>query len=301
MASVASELKAERKKRNISLAQIAADTRISLHYLESLEEGRYGELPGGMYNRAFLRAYCESIHLDQREIIKRYEAEISPPIEKLPKPKLPITEHRSSFKFSPILIWSLMLVISATGLFFSREWIFEIFSPYFSHKPSPGVPLDPVPQLKESDAAESLTGNALASSDPAATSSSITAEHFASPPFSPSSLKPSGQTAAVSGASGAISPLHSSAASLRLELAATEECWISVDRDGRTVFRRTLEPGEIQSLSAVEKFFLIVGNAGGLHLKINGKPAKQLGKSGEVIRLLINEHNFSDLIDPAAG
>ena len=48
MGSVASDLKVERERRKITLAQIAAESRISRHFLESLEEGRFSELPGGL-------------------------------------------------------------------------------------------------------------------------------------------------------------------------------------------------------------------------------------------------------------
>ena len=133
MGSLAADLKTEREKRNISLAQIAADTRISLHYLESLEEGRYSDLPGGMYNRAFLRAYCESLNLNQQEIMQRYEGEIGSPTEKLPKSRVHIPQKTSSLRPNPVLIWSLALLISAIGIFFSRHWIADVFSPYFSH------------------------------------------------------------------------------------------------------------------------------------------------------------------------
>ena len=107
MGSLAADLKTEREKRNTSLAQIAADTRISLHYLESLEEGRYGDLPGGMYNRAFLRAYCESLSLNQPEIMQRYEVEVAAPMDKLPKPRVHIPQTSSSLRLNPVLIWSL--------------------------------------------------------------------------------------------------------------------------------------------------------------------------------------------------
>jgi hypothetical protein len=38
-----------------------------------------------------------------------------------------------------------------------------------------------------------------------------------------------------------------------------------------------------------------------VRLKINGKPAKSLGRSGEVVRILINEKNLQDLLDQTAG
>ena len=62
-----------------------------------------------------------------------------------------------------------------------------------------------------------------------------------------------------------------------------------------------MAPGEVQSISAYGQLTLIVGNAGGVHLKINGKRAKPLGKSGEVIKIHINEQNLQDFLDQNAG
>ena len=64
---------------------------------------------------------------------------------------------------------------------------------------------------------------------------------------------------------------------------------------------RTLEPGNNPVFDANERFFLVIGNAGGIHLKINGKALKALGKPGQVVRLLINEQNMKDLIEKSSN
>ena len=60
---------------------------------------------------------------------------------------------------------------------------------------------------------------------------------------------------------------------------------------------RILEPGEKHVFDADDRIFLILGNAGGIRLRINGKPAKQLGKAGEVVRVLVNEQSMRDLLE----
>jgi cytoskeletal protein RodZ len=283
MGSVGSDLKAAREKRNISLAQIAADTHISAHYLECLEEGRYNQLPGGIYNRAFLKAYCEVLELDPEEIIRRYEAEITPPSEKPAKAKPQISPHPSSFKISPILTWSLMLAISAAGLFFSRTWIKAVFSPYFAHTPAAVVryepkpaPVTPPPQVETSLSSSPAQTGAMEPVPPAN-------------PLQPADRPTGGEMTAAPNTA------------LRIEFEVTEKCWVSIDSDGGPVVRKLLEPGQAQSFNASERFYIIVGNAGGVHLKINGKPAKPLGKPGEVVKMLIDEKNIPKLIDTNAG
>lgn len=76
---------------------------------------------------------------------------------------------------------------------------------------------------------------------------------------------------------------------------------MSLDRDGNRILEKKLEPGDTRSFSATEKFYMVLGNAGGVRLKINGKPARPLGKSGAVVRVLINEQTIKDLVEKATG
>jgi cytoskeleton protein RodZ len=304
MGSISSDLKLERQKRNISLAQIAADTKISLHYLESLEEGRYSELPGGMYNRAFLRAYCERLNLNQQDILNRYEAEISPPMDRALKSKVHINQENTRLKPSPVIIWSLMLLISATGLFFSRKWIASVFSPYFSRKPAATISQEiakPAISVITTEPSPHIVNQEMA---PNSTPSSVPTQPVDTQPADSTASAPLSDPIPLPRTQNAIEPVPATTAStplLRLEIGISEKCWVSIDRDGSPAVRRLMDPGEIQSLDANQQFLLIVGNAGGVHLKINGKPAKPLGKSGEVVKIFINEKNLQDLLDRTAG
>ena len=192
-----------------------------------------------------------------------------------------------------------MLLISATGLFFSRKWIAEVFSPYFSHKPaailSPEIATPPAPVASADTSAPATaqpTMPAVSSEFPAGE----TVDQVAVTPADSSTPAPAGQTAQSTD-----STVPPARGALRLEIGISENCWVSVDRDGSPALRKLMTPGEIQSVDANEQFLLIVGNAGGVHLKINGKPAKPLGKSGEVVRILINGNNLQDLLDQTAG
>jgi cytoskeleton protein RodZ len=301
MESVASELKSRREKLNISLAQISEDTRISLRHLESLEDGRYEDLPGGMYNRAFLRAYCERLNIDQKEIVRRYEEEIFPLVEKLPKSRVHIPPQRPSFRLNPVIIWGVMLLISAVGILFSKKWIAPIFSPYFSHTSTPNVRFEPPKQLVvPPPASVDQSGYSPLKQSPPASALPTTPETADQTPSI--SLKSSEQpaTAATPGIKSDAS-LSAARQPLQLEVSGTEKCWISIFRDGIPALRKQIEPGEVQSLNAAEKFFIVIGNAGGIRLKINGKPLKSLGQSGEVRRLLIDLKTLPDLLDPTAG
>lgn len=288
MGTVASELKSEREKRKISLSQIAAETRISLRHLESLEEGRFADLPGGIYNRAFLKAYCEILNLDPHEIMQRYDAENSPAADRVPKSKTHTPQKTSSLRISPFIIWGIILLFSAGGIFFGRKWIY----PYFTHSAPAAVQYEPMqPPVN-------------ATANPAASSNSTPVAQANAMPESKAPEPADQQPAADQAIAAPAQPLPvtaSDANALRLEIRATETCWISINRDGNPVLKKTMQPGEIQSFNAVEKFLLVVGNAGGIQLTINGKPAKPLGKPGEVVKVQIDESNLQNFLIQTAG
>jgi cytoskeleton protein RodZ len=300
MESVASELKSRREKLKISLAQISEDTRISLRHLESLEEGRYEDLPGGMYNRAFLRAYCEKLNIDQKEIIRRYEEEMAPLVERIPKSRVHIPPQRPSLRPNPVIIWGVMLLISAVGLFFSRRWIAAVFSPYFSHASAPSVHFEP-PKQPANSLSTTADQPGLPSPEQPAPLSVVPTTTEATGPSPAAPLKDTEQTVATTTGDKSDTSPASEKKPLQLELIGTEKCWISIFRDGIPALRKQIEPGEVQSFNAIEKFFIIVGNAGGVRLKINGKSLKSLGQSGVVRRLTIDDKTLPDLLDQTAG
>jgi len=73
MTSLGQELKQEREKRGISLEEISRVTRISLRFLQAIENDNFEALPGGFFNKAFLRAYLNYLGLDEKAILSRYE------------------------------------------------------------------------------------------------------------------------------------------------------------------------------------------------------------------------------------
>jgi cytoskeleton protein RodZ len=300
MESVSSELRSQREKQNISLAQIAEDTRISLRHLESLEEGRYSDLPGGIYTRAFLRTYCERLNIDQKEILRRYEEERSPQVAKSTKSKAPVSSLQSPAQRSnSVLIWSAILLILAAVAFFNRNWFAAVFSPYF-HTRAPGIRFEAPKQPAISPPSSVVQTSPLPVEQPHPPST-LPSTPEASAQLHTAPLKDSDQMAKTSAGGKLDTTLSAVKQPLQLELIGIERCWISVLSDGMPALRKEIAPGEVQSLNATEKFFIIIGNAGGMRLKVNGKLLKSTGHSGEVRKLLIDEKTLPDLLDPNAG
>jgi len=72
MSSFGEELRRERELRSISLREIAEATKVNLRYLEAIERNRFEELPGGVFNRGFVRAYAEFIGVDPEVMVNAY-------------------------------------------------------------------------------------------------------------------------------------------------------------------------------------------------------------------------------------
>ena len=56
----------------MGLREICDQTRISVHYLEAIEANDYKRLPGGVFNRSFIKAYAKCVGYDERKAIEGY-------------------------------------------------------------------------------------------------------------------------------------------------------------------------------------------------------------------------------------
>lgn len=62
--TVGEKLKEIRQDKNISLSQASKDLKIAYKYLEAMEANQFSRLPGRAYFKAFLKKYCQYLHLD---------------------------------------------------------------------------------------------------------------------------------------------------------------------------------------------------------------------------------------------
>ena len=73
MAGYGEELRLERERRGISLDALSAETKIQHRHLLSLENGRYQDLPGGVFRRGMTRAYLKALELDEPSWMERFD------------------------------------------------------------------------------------------------------------------------------------------------------------------------------------------------------------------------------------
>src|SRR5881392_1067463 len=60
-------LRRQRQHQKLSLTEIAASTKVGASHYAALERGDCSRWPGGVYNRAFIRAYAKAVGLDADE------------------------------------------------------------------------------------------------------------------------------------------------------------------------------------------------------------------------------------------
>jgi cytoskeletal protein RodZ len=68
------KLRKQREQRNIALDAISNTTKISTRMLRALEDEHFDQLPGGVFNKGFVRAYARQVGLDEEEAIADYLA-----------------------------------------------------------------------------------------------------------------------------------------------------------------------------------------------------------------------------------
>jgi cytoskeletal protein RodZ len=66
-------LKREREMREVSLNEVTVATRIAPKFLEALENQDWEKLPGGFFNRGFVRAIARYLGLDEEHLLAEYD------------------------------------------------------------------------------------------------------------------------------------------------------------------------------------------------------------------------------------
>ena len=69
-----------RLDRGMDLADLAVRTRLSPHVLRKIDEGRFAELPAGIYARSYVRAFASAVGLEPNQVVRELE-DVLPPAQ----------------------------------------------------------------------------------------------------------------------------------------------------------------------------------------------------------------------------
>jgi cytoskeletal protein RodZ len=114
------KLRAAREERGISISEVAEQTRISPHYLESIENDDYKTLPGGIFNKGFVKSYGKYVGLDENEVMQDYAAlnvgaaveEEGGPVTYRPEV---LTDDRNTSTMLPTLVFAIIILALMSG------------------------------------------------------------------------------------------------------------------------------------------------------------------------------------------
>ncbi len=268
----ATNLKAAREARGLSLKDVFIATRISRINLSALENYDFHRLPPPVYTRNFIRKYAQAVGVDEKPILDRYEKHmegLTPPREETEVQK-PWPEDGRRYRF---LFGTLAAVIVAGVL------VYAVFLYDQSGNPvSPAKPGELTPQAQVVPA-------------PSVESSSTTQTHPVPEPLStvlptPPAIKTAPAVAVPITLPPAVS---ASGKTLHLVIEAKELTWVRTTEDRNPSNQFLLKEGDRIERMASDSFLLDIGNAGGINLIFQGKPLENLGKRGQVIHIRLPE------------
>jgi cytoskeleton protein RodZ len=116
-AKVGGELRAVRERLGWRLADVAAELRIRLPYLEAIERGELSALPGAAYQTGFVRTYSQALGLDGDEILRRFRAEGTQFVQKAELSFLAPVPDRA-VPTGAIVLLGVVLVLLGYGLWY---------------------------------------------------------------------------------------------------------------------------------------------------------------------------------------
>lgn len=109
-----------REELGISISEVAEQTRISSHYLTSIENDDYKTLPGGIFNKGFVKSYAKCVGLDETEVLQDYSRLVADAededIEHAQsyRPEV-LTDDRTASSMLPTIVFAGIILALMTG------------------------------------------------------------------------------------------------------------------------------------------------------------------------------------------
>jgi cytoskeletal protein RodZ len=263
-------LRREREKQGVTLEEISLSTKIGTRFLRALEEDHFDQLPGGIFNKGFVRAYARQLRLDEEQIVAEYLVaagviQSSPGTAAPEGPELLPEPQESEGRGRVRVPWGAFaagILIVAVGMavwgFYRREKTaatLGVSVPSVQTKTSP-PPSATSPAPVETSAPSAPQSSALL---PAATAASVSEPAPAEPPAS-------------TDLSGSFTVL----------IKAREDSWLAITADGKEVMQDMLVAPAERSIAAQREVVVRAGNVGAVDFFFNGRKLPVQGDYDQV-------------------
>ncbi len=122
------KLRQAREERGISASEVAEQTRISPLYINAIEEDNYKPLPGGIFNKGFVKSYAKFVGMDEHEALQDYSRIIAqteghgPDELRTYKPEV-LTDDNTSSLVPTIIFAGIILALMTGGILFVVNYL----------------------------------------------------------------------------------------------------------------------------------------------------------------------------------
>jgi cytoskeleton protein RodZ len=288
-------LRAKREAQGLTLRDVFRRTRVSMIYLEAIENGDFHHLPIPIYTRNFIKSYALALNIDNKPILDRYDAYLAAlqisairTQDKVPEKEsfLERVEHYKNY------IWtvSVIIIVFIVALLISQQYksSSELKRNHLGNvtaAPAEDKIITTNPQEKPSvSSTEQIKANTLPSTGETNKQLQVTAKQSAVAQKNIGTVNSPPEKKAFFAVNTPQMAIGLNEGPGILQIKAKEETWLRIAVDQNPPSQILLKPGEkIERKGAI--FEMDIGNAGGIKMQFRGKTIENLGKSGEVIHL----------------
>lgn len=145
------KLRQAREAGGITLSEVAEQTRISSLYLESIENDDYRILPGGIFNKGFVKSYAKFVGIDEQEALLDYSrilAETEGAEEtatKVYKPEVLTDDGFGSSMIPTIIVAVIILGLMTAGILYGVRYLRQSSEPETANRTAANTNSNTVP------------------------------------------------------------------------------------------------------------------------------------------------------------
>lgn len=275
-------IRAARERLNLSLEELAAQTKLARHTLDALERDDFKQLLEPVYVRGYYRKCAKVLNLAEATLVDAYERRVAPRGPALPS-KLRLASGTelgsgSHLSLSMAMLFALVAVVVCAFIWRAMNAPPEV-PPQISARSAPApLSAETSPEslpaaavmVDEATLAAAGTETVLAPAAPAQTTPPASDTPVPAPTtpaaMPPAALAPA-QTSAPTPA-----PASPAAPTSELTLRFSTACWTRIeDSAGQTLINGLINEGATQVLRGTPPFVVFLGNAPGVTLEYEGK------------------------------
>lgn len=272
-------LKRERELRGVTLEEISAATRIATRFLKAIENEEWDQLPGGVFNRGFVRAVSRYLGLDEENTVAEYTLAVGD------RPSVPVWTGSPPVVTpeQPWLAWIIVAVVVLALL--SGGWFGarRLLAWRAARRAAQTAAVSAASSTASADAPQP---SAVAP----APANNVTASPDAR---NATSVAPGTATDSASGSA----PISPATDLMELKIQAGKRTKVTIVADKDMVFDGTMKAGENHFFSAADHFQVTAKDAGVLHMELNGKTLAPIGPAGHAGKVTLTR----DSLKGAAG